>query len=230
MKEKFIEIENVKKNFGKSQVLRNVSLKINKNEIFGVFGPSGCGKTTLLRIIAGLEKPEDGRIMLRGKEVFSKNHFLLPEQRNVSFIFQDLALWPHMTVKEHLEFVLGKDLDRIESILKTVGLEKFTSSRPEQLSGGEKQRLAIARALAQDSDIFLMDEPFSSLDIEMKEKMKKFLLKLKKQYNLTIVYVTHDILDIIDFCERVAEMDDGKILRVGEPKTIMKKFFRKLHS
>jgi ABC-type Fe3+/spermidine/putrescine transport system ATPase subunit len=230
MKEKFVEIQNLRKSFGRKAVLRDINLEITKGEIFGIFGPSGCGKTTLLRIVAGLEKLDEGEIFLRRKEVCSKNYFLPPEKRNVSFIFQDLALWPHMTAKEHLEFILGKDSKRIEKILETVGLEKFIDSKPEQLSGGEKQRLAIARALAQDSDIFLLDEPFSSLDIEMKERMKKFLLDVRKKYKLTIIYVTHDILDILDFCERVAEMREGEILRVGKPKDILKDFLRKIRS
>ena len=228
MKEKIIEIENLEKGFGKKAALADVSLEVYKNEIFGVFGPSGCGKTTLLRVIAGLERPEEGRVILRNKEVYSKNLFVQPENRNVSFIFQDLALWPHMTVREHLEFILGKDIKKIESVLKVIGLEKNINSRPEQLSGGEKQRLAIGRTLAQNSDVLLLDEPFSSLDIEMKEKMKKFLLKLKEKYSLTILYVTHDVLDIIDFCERVAEMKDGKILRIGESREIMKKFLKNI--
>jgi len=230
MKEKIIEIENLEKGFGKKTALADVSLEVYKNEIFGVFGPSGCGKTTLLRVIAGLERPEEGRVILRSKEVCSRNLFVQPEKRNVSFIFQDLALWPHMTVREHLEFILGKDIKKIESVLKVIGLEKNINSRPEQLSGGEKQRLAIGRALAQNSDVLLLDEPFSSLDIEMKEKMKKFLLKLKEKYSLTILYVTHDVLDIIDFCERVAEMKDGKILRIGESREIMKRFLKNIPS
>jgi iron(III) transport system ATP-binding protein len=227
MKKKFIEVENLRKSFGKKTVLEDINLKVYKNEIFGVFGPSGCGKTTLLRIISGLEKPEEGRVLLRGKEVCSKNYFLPPEKRNISFIFQDLALWPHMTVEQHLKFILGKNSNRIEEILKAVSLSEHKNLRPEQLSGGEKQRLAIARALAQDSDILLLDEPFSSLDIGTKENMKEFLLKLKKQYDLTILYVTHDILDIIKFCSRVAEMNEGKISRIGKPKDILSKFIKK---
>lgn len=230
MREEIIQIENLNKRFGERTILKGINLGVYKSEIFGVFGPSGCGKTTLLRIIAGLERPEEGRIILRNKEVYSKNIFLPPEKRNISFIFQDLALWPHMTVREHLEFILGKNFKEIEKILKVVNLDGYANSRPEQLSGGEKQRVAIARALAQNSDILLLDEPFSSLDIEMKEKMKKLLLKLKKEYGLTIVYVTHEILDIIDFCKRVAEMEDGAILRIGEPKDIMKKFLKKLRA
>jgi ABC-type Fe3+/spermidine/putrescine transport system ATPase subunit len=224
----YITLEGISKKFTGRFVLENVNLEIKKGEIFGLFGPSGCGKTTLLRIIAGLERLEDGKVVLRSKEVCSRTTFLPPEERNVSFIFQDLALWPHMTVREHLEFILDKNPDKIEKILKTLEMEKHINSLPEQLSGGEKQRLAIARSLAQNSDILLLDEPFSSVDFNMKEKMKEVLLNLKKEYDLTFAYVTHDVFDIIDFCDRVAEMKDGRILKVGKPKNIVKRIVSKI--
>lgn len=230
-----IRLENVNKKFGEKEVLKNVSFEVRKGERFGIFGPSGCGKTTILRIIAGLEKCDEGRVVLRGKEVTSEKAFILPEERNVSFVFQDLALWPHMSVREHLKFVLDGQLsekkykeERIEEILETVNLQDQLKSKPEQLSGGEKQRLALARAIAQKADIFLLDEPFSSFDIELKEDVQKLLLKMHRKYNLTTVYVTHDIFEILNFCNKVARMENGEIIEIKKPKEIMKKYFHKI--
>lgn len=230
-----IKLEAIKKDFNGKEVLKDASLEIKKGERFGIFGPSGCGKTTLLRIIAGLEKSDAGKVFLRGKEVASEKMFALPEQRNISFVFQDLALWPHMSVKDHLDFVLSERIpekerrkEMIEDILETVNLESKLDSKPEQLSGGEKQRLALARAMAQKSDIFLLDEPYSSFDLELKEEMQKLLLKMHKKYNLTTVYVTHDIFEILNFCSRVARMEDGRILEIKKPREILKKYVSRL--
>ncbi|MHA1865391.1 MAG: ABC transporter ATP-binding protein [Candidatus Heimdallarchaeaceae archaeon] len=222
-----IKLESIRKRFNGKEVLSGINLKIKSGERFGIFGPSGCGKTTLLRIIAGLEKPDDGRVYLRGKEVTSNKIFVPPEKRNISFIFQDLALWPHMSVKEHLEFVLSNKIRKnlkkeIERVLKIIKLTGHLNSKPEELSGGEKQRLAIGRAIAQRSDIFLLDEPLSSLDFFLKKEMKNLLLKLQKRYKLTIVYVAHDIFEIIDMCNRIAVIENGKISKIGHPRKLFK--------
>lgn len=227
MKGEVIRLENVSKKFGEKIVLSNVSMRVYANEIFGIFGPSGCGKTTLLRIIAGLEKPDRGKVYLRGKEVFSQKVFIPPEKRNVSLIFQDLALWPHLSVREHLEFVLGKREGEIERIIRAVELVGCANLKPESLSGGEKQRLAIARALAQKSDILLLDEPLASLDLVLKEKIKKLLVRLRERNKLTLVYVSHDILDMIKLCERVALMSEGKIKNMGKPGRLLHAYIGK---
>jgi iron(III) transport system ATP-binding protein len=230
-----IKLENISKKFDGKEILNDINLEVKESERFGIFGPSGCGKTTILRIIAGLEKPDTGKVFLRGKEATSSKVFVSPEERNVSFVFQDLALWPHMSIKEHLNFVLS-DLvfkknerkDKIEEIIKKVDLENKIDSKPEQLSGGEKQRLALARAIAQKSNIFLLDEPYSSLDIELKVEMQKLLLNMHKKFNLTTVYVTHDIFEILNFCNRVARMENGKIVEIKKPREIVKKYLYKL--
>lgn len=230
-----IKLENVNKRFNGKEILKDISFEVKKGERFGIFGPSGCGKTTILRIIAGLEKPDTGEVFLRGKKVSSSKAFALPEERDISFIFQDLALWPHMSVKGHLEFVLSNwicEKDRrekkIEEILKAVNLEGQANSKPEYLSGGEKQRLALGRAIAQKSDIFLLDEPYSSFDIDLKAEMQKLFLSMHKKYNLTTVYVTHDIFEILNFCTRVARMENGRILEMKKPREIVRKYFDKL--
>jgi ABC-type Fe3+/spermidine/putrescine transport system ATPase subunit len=228
MEEK-IRLENIVKRIDGKEILNGVNLKIKNGEIFGIFGPSGCGKTTLLRIISGLETADDGSIHLRGKEVLSKNRFIQPEYRNISFIFQDLGLWPHMNVKEHLKFVMD-DGSAIKNIVDSCGLSGYEKSKPEELSGGEKQRLALARSIAQKSDIILLDEPFSSLDFTTKDEMKILLKELHKKYNLTIVYVTHDIFEIMDMCERIAIIEDGKVSKTGKPSELLKDQLSKIKS
>ena len=155
-----VKLENISKKFEGKEILKGINIEIKKDESFGIFGGSGCGKTTILRIIAGLERPDFGDVYLRKKKVTSDHIFVQPEERNVSFIFQDLGLWPHMSVKDHLKFVLD-DSKKISEILDACGLNSHESSKPSELSGGEKQRLAMARAIAQKSDIFLLDEPLS---------------------------------------------------------------------
>jgi ABC-type sugar transport system ATPase subunit len=230
-----IKLESISKKFNGKEILKDVNFEVRRGERFGIFGPSGCGKTTVLRIIAGLEKPDTGKVVLRGKEVTSSKAFAQPEQRNISFIFQDLALWPHMSVKDHLDFVLGVRISeknqrekKIEEILKAVNLKNQLNSKPEQLSGGEKQRLALARVIAQKSDIFLLDEPYSSFDIDLKEEMQKLLWQMHKKFNLTTIYVTHDIFEILNFCNRVARMENGKIVEIKKPREIVKKYFYKI--
>jgi len=219
----YIILNNIWKKFDKNWVLKNLNLKIKKEEIFGIFGPSGCGKTTLLRIITGLEKPDKGKVVLRDKIVCNRKTFVPPEDRNVSLIFQDLALWPHLTVEEHLKFVTTNE-EKIERILKELGLLKLKDLRPYQLSQGQKQKVAIARALVKETDILLLDEPFSSLDLKSKAQIKNLLKGLQKKKGLTLIYVTHDISDLMDLCERVGWMENGRIRKIERTKNFVKKF------
>ena len=217
-----IEVRNIKKSYGKKKVLNSVSFKVEKGKVVGIFGPSGCGKTTFLEIISGLKRPDGGKVYLRGKKVNGKNVFVPPEKRRVGFIFQDLALWPHMSVKEHLDFVSSDEKTK-RKILKLLGLDKLKDRKPDELSGGEKQKLAIARCLAQGSDILLMDEPFSSLDIKSKKKIIETFLELRKKFNLTILYVSHEILEIVKFCDKVLILENGKITASVRPRDLFKK-------
>ncbi len=225
-----IKLSNVSKYFEK-EILSNVFLDIENNKIVGILGPSGSGKTTLLRIISGLEVPDKGAIFITGECVYSEKIFVEPEKRNIGFVFQDLGLWPHMNAEEHLDFVLeAKGITNseqkekeIKKTLKLVNLDKYSKSYPHQLSGGEKQRLAIARVLAQDSKILLLDEPFSNLDPVLKKELKKELVSLQKKMKLTIVYITHNPSEIFDIADKIVILKEGKILQEGKPKEVLKK-------
>ena len=186
-----------------------------------MLGPSGCGKTTLLRMIAGLERPDEGRVLIDGIEVSSPNKMVPPFKRKLSMIFQDLALWPHMTVKGNIKFVMEKNLtkdilrEEIHEILEKVNLIGFNNRYPHQLSGGEKQRLAIARALASRPAYLLMDEPFSNLDSLLKEELQNVVIKLKKDSQIGIIYVTHNIDEALILANRIAIMNKGRIEQMG---------------
>lgn len=185
-----IRVENVWKKYGKFWVLKNFSFSVKKGEKVIIKGPCGSGKTTLLKIIAGLEKQDKGRIYLRGKLVSSEKIFVEPEERNVSVVFQNLALWPHLTVEEHLKIV-EDNRRKIDRILTALNLKKHRHKKPEELSGGEKQCLAIARALMKGSDILLLDEPFSYLDNRLKQKVERILENIRKREKITMVFVEH---------------------------------------
>lgn len=223
-----IELKNIGKNFDKS-VLSEISFSLNENEFGAILGPSGSGKTTLLRIISGLESPEEGEIFIGGKCVFSKTTKIPPEKREVGFVFQDLALWPHMKVKEHIEFVLDSKLSeqkrdkQIKEILKIVDIEKHCEKYPHQLSGGEKQRLAIARTIAQNSKILLLDEPFSNLDPILKKELKKELISIKNKLKITIICVTQNPNEIFDMVDKIILIKEGKIVQQGKIKEILRK-------
>jgi len=227
---KIIEARNISKSFGKSEVISNLSLSVEEGDFFGIVGSSGCGKTTLLRLIVGLEQPSQGEIFIKGRCVFSKEKgvFIPPEKRNIGLVFQDFALWPHLNVKEHLNFVLEANKiskkerkDKIEEILKIVQLEKHINSFLQELSGGEKQRLAIARALIQGTEILLLDEAFSNLDQLLRENLKQRLLFLKERFNLTIVCVDHDTKELFEVVNKIGIMEGGKIAEAGWKEEVL---------
>lgn len=191
-------------------------------------GPSGCGKTTLLRVIAGLERPDAGKVTIDDIEASTPGSILAPNRRGVSMVFQDLALWPHMTVAGHLEFVLkegsiSRKVLKAESrrYRKAVHLNGHSKRYPHELSGGEKQRLAIARALASKPAYLLMDEPFSSLDPLLKQDLQALVTELKIETGVGIIYVTHNMEETISLADRIAVMKKGRLEQIGPAEEVL---------
>ena len=216
----YIEVDHVSKSFGERVAINQLSLHIEKSERLVLFGPSGCGKTTVLRLLAGLEIPEQGSLRIDGRVVASSGKNLVPpEKRDLGMVFQDLALWPHMTVQQNLMFGLNarrvqkREADaRVREMLQRVGLEHRNNAKPHELSGGEQQRVALARALVSRPSILLMDEPLSSLDDERKRTIASDLLGLQSQLGFTLIYVTHDRGETGLLASRVCQMRDGRVV------------------
>ena len=228
-----INIENVSKWYGDYHALIDFDLEIGDGEFVALLGPSGCGKTTLLRSIAGLESIDDGTIHI-GDRLVSKGGFTLPaEKRKLGLIFQSYALWPHMTVFKNVAFSLKvhgwkKDdiRDRVAEVLETVGLGHLSERYPSELSGGQMQRVAVARSLAPNPVVLLFDEPLSNLDAKLREKMRFELRELQQEIGTTAVYVTHDQGEAMAISDRIVLMDKGEIVQIGtgrelyeEPRT-----------
>ena len=217
-----ILINDISKQFGTIQAVKGVSLSVAKGEILAILGPSGCGKSTLLRLIAGLERPDAGTVELGGRMVSSRTEMVPPASRQLSLIFQDLALWPHMTVMENVAFTLSRNrhsrsgkAKKIKEILQQVHLSDLLKRYPHQLSGGERQRLAIARAIAPNPLYLLMDEPFNSLDMLLKQEMMDMTMALRKEYQMAIIYVSHDLEEATYLADNLVIMNCGKVVWSG---------------
>ena len=217
-----ITLTDVTKRFGSHVALDSVSLEVPPGTAAVVLGPSGCGKTTMLRIIAGLEVPDSGQVALDGTTVSAAGRVdVPPHRRKLGFVFQDLALWPHLTVRQNLDFVLGSmalsrpEQDRrAQDALALVRIEELAGRFPHQLSGGEQQRVALARAIVREPRVLLLDEPLSSLDAELRADLRSELARLQRALSLTTVYVTHDREDAAALADCVIEMRAGRILAV----------------
>ena len=188
-----IELKNISKSFGSVKALSEMSLTVNDKDRLVIAGPSGCGKTTLLRLIAGLETPNTGEILFDGELVSDAVTILAPQQRNIGFVFQRPALWPHMTVQQNIAFGMTEKQNGImDQLLKETALDGLRKRFPHQLSGGEERRVAIARAVAPHPKYLLMDEPLVNLDRVAKTELLDMILKLVAEANMTLIYVTHD--------------------------------------
>jgi ABC-type Fe3+/spermidine/putrescine transport system ATPase subunit len=214
-----ITLVEVTKRFASHVALDSVSLEVLSGTAAVVLGPSGCGKTTMLRLIAGLEVPDSGQVLLNGTRVSTAGRAHVPPHlRQLGFVFQDLALWPHLTVRQNLDFVLGSmALPRAEQhrraygALALVRIEELAGRYPHQLSGGEQQRVALARAIVLEPRVLLLDEPLSSLDAELRAGLRSELARLQRSLSLTTVYVTHDREDAAALADSVIEMRAGRI-------------------
>lgn len=198
-----------------------VEIKAEEGSFITLYGKSGAGKTSVLRMLAGLMRPDAGRIAV-GEEVWfdqEKGVHLRPQKRSVGFLFQDYALFPNMTVKENLEFALQKGQPKaiIKALIELIELGELQDRRPETLSGGQQQRVALARALVQRPKLLLLDEPLSALDLDMREKLQRYLLKVHQEYGLTTILVSHDQQEIQRLSDQVYEVEQGRILRYGTP-------------
>ncbi len=223
--EPVLELDGVHKRYGSETVIDGMTLSVREGEILTLLGPSGCGKTTTLRLVAGLERPDGGRIALRGETVADGDRFVAPEQRGVGVVFQEFALFPHLTAAENVGFGLAdRPADereaRVAELLELVDLEGYGDSYPDELSGGQQQRIALARSLAPEPEILLLDEPFSNLDVDLRVEMRQRVRAILKDAGVTAVSVTHDQEEAMSISDRVAVVSDGAIEQVGPPEQV----------
>ncbi|NUB91294.1 ABC transporter ATP-binding protein [Haloterrigena sp. SYSU A558-1] len=220
-----LELESVAKRYGAETVISDLSLSVREGEILTLLGPSGCGKTTTLRLVAGLERPDAGRIALQGERVAGADRFVPPEERDVGVVFQEFALFPHLTARENVAFGL-RDRDererdaRVDELLDLVGLEAQGGAYPDELSGGQRQRIALARALAPEPELLLLDEPFSNLDADLRVEMREEVRRIIAETGVTAVSVTHDQEEALSISDRVAVMNDGDIEQIDRPQKV----------
>ncbi|MDN5202575.1 ABC transporter ATP-binding protein [Fulvivirgaceae bacterium BMA10] len=212
-------------NNAKESAIEDVSFSIKKGEILALIGESGCGKTTLLRIIAGLELPEQGEILLDNQTILSERISFAPEKRNIGLVFQDYALFPHLTVLENIQYGIHKlrkadSKKRSDEVIRITGLEGMEKKFPYQLSGGQQQRVALARSLAPKPQILLLDEPFSNLDESLKDRVRIELRDIIKSSNTTALFVTHDTKDALSTADRIAILRNGRLQQVGDPSDL----------
>ena len=215
-----INLNNIKKSFGKNTVIQDLSVDINDGELIVIVGPSGCGKSTLLRMIAGLEEVNSGDIVINDKNVNN----LEPMERNIAMVFQNYALYPHMTVFENMSYGLKiqktpKDEinSRVKEAAEILELSELLERKPNQLSGGQRQRVAMGRAIVRKPDVFLFDEPLSNLDAKLRVQMRLEIKKLQRKLNVTSLYVTHDQVEAMTLADKMIVMNEGNVEHIGTP-------------
>jgi iron(III) transport system ATP-binding protein len=216
-----LELDGVTKEYDDEPAVEDLSVRVRDGEFLTLLGPSGCGKTTTLRLVAGLETPDDGEVSIAGDTVAGDGRAVKPEDRDVGLVFQEFALFPHMTVEENIAFGLdGADGGRVDEMLELVGLEEHRDKKPDQLSGGQRQRVALARSLAPEPDVLLLDEPFSNLDVGLRVRMREEVRRITKEAGVTTVSVTHDQEEALSISDRVGVMNDGRLEQVGSPEEV----------
>ncbi len=222
-----IEIKNLRKEFGTKVALNGVSLVVEPGTFTVLLGPSGSGKTTLLRCLAGIEQPTDGEIVIGDKVVFGKGKFVAPDKRGLSMVFQDYALWPHLTVRKNIGFPLvsssmskGDRVQRVEDLLERVGIAHLAERYPNELSGGEQQRVALARALSARVGLVLFDEPLSNLDADRRDQLRIEIATLTRDAGVTAVYITHDQSEAFALADRVGVLRNGELVQYTRPEKI----------
>ncbi len=221
-----LRVTNLTKSFGSNKILDSVSLELADGELLVVLGPSGCGKSTLLRLIAGLEEVDAGEIHIGERRVDQ----LRPRDRNVALVFQNYSLYPHMTVAKNLAFPLtvakvpkAEIKEKVAKVAAMLGLEERLEAKPSQLSGGQRQRVALGRAIIREPSLFLLDEPLSNLDADLRARMRLEIVALQKQLKKAMVHVTHDQTEALTMADRIALLDKGTLIQLGTPEELYRK-------
>ncbi|MEX1268068.1 MAG: ABC transporter ATP-binding protein [Balneolaceae bacterium] len=221
-----LEVKNIEKAFEKDvPVVKKAAFSVNENEIFALLGPSGCGKTTTLRLISGFENLDEGEIYINGKLLSSKKVHCAPQKRGIGFVFQDYALFPHMSALDNVAFGLNnlpgyKRRVFAEEVLCRTGMGDYKDRSPAELSGGQQQRVALARAIAPEPKLILLDEPFSNLDAMLRDTTRKEVRSIIKKAGMSAVLVTHDQEEALSFADRIGVMNEGKIEQIGTPEEV----------
>lgn len=222
----YLNVASANKKFGNKTVLNNINIEIEEGEFLCLLGPSGCGKTTLLRIIAGLEELDSGKVFLKNNDITK----LSPDKRGFGIVFQSYALFPNMTAYKNIAFALEqkkiskKDIClKVEEVLEIVGLDAEANKYPEELSGGQQQRVALARAIALEPKFLLLDEPMSALDAKVRTKLRMDIKKLQRKLKITTIMVTHDQEEAITMADRIAVLNGGDIMQIGTPQEVYEK-------
>ena len=221
----YITLKNIEKYFGKSKVLDNINIDIEKGEFVSLLGPSGCGKTTLLRIISGLESKNSGEIYVDGREISKVS----PAKRNIGIVFQNYVLFPNLTVYENIAYglvnkkVKKEEIEKkVNNILDKIDLKHIKHKYPKQLSGGQQQRVALARAVVLSPKILLLDEPLSALDAKVRETLRKEIKALQKDLGITTIMVTHDQEEALTMSDKIVVINEGEIMQIGAPEEVYK--------